>query len=164
MATYTIKALQKIPAKIDNVWELFSNAANLQKITPEDMGFRILSELHNGPVFTGQLIEYKLKPLFGIPVYWMTEIMQVKEKEYFMDEQRKGPYRLWRHEHFFRPVEGGVEMTDVVTYQNPLGILGQLANMTMVKKKLRRIFEYRYHRIEEIFGKWPGQQPDIRIN
>lgn len=154
MAAHTIKTVQKIPVSLDSVWMFFSNPANLQAITPERMGFKVISK-HHGPVmYAGQIIEYTLKPLLGIPVYWMTEITQVKNKEYFIDEQRFGPYKLWHHQHHFKAIEGGVQMTDIVHYKNPLWCLGRLANALFVKKKLQKIFEYRFQKVEELFGKW----------
>jgi len=154
MAAHTIKTVQKIPVSLDRAWMFFSNPANLQTITQEGMGFKVISK-HHGPVmYAGQIIEYKLKPLLGIPVYWMTEITQVKNKEYFIDEQRFGPYKLWHHQHHFKAIEGGVEMTDIVHYKNPLWWLGRLANALFVKKKLQKIFEYRFQKVEELFGKW----------
>ena len=154
MAAHTIKTVQKIPVSLDSAWMFFSNPANLQAITPEGMGFKVISK-HHGPVmYAGQIIEYTLKPLLGIPVHWMTEITQVKNKEYFIDEQRFGPYKLWHHQHHFKAIEGGVEMTDIVHYKNPLWWLGRLANALFVKKKLQKIFEYRFQKVEELFGKW----------
>src|SRR4051794_28352738 len=99
MAIHQIDSIQKIPATIDEVWQLFSNAGNLEKITPKDMKFRVTSTDYTDKIFTGQLIEYKVSPLLGIPLYWKTEIMAVKENVSFIDEQRKGPYSLWHHEH-----------------------------------------------------------------
>ena len=163
MAVYSIKAVQQIPVSLNEAWDFFSSPANLQTITPAKMGFKILSR-HHGPVmYAGQLIEYKVKPLWGIPLYWMTEITQVVDKKYFIDEQRYGPYRLWHHQHHFRAIEGGVEMTDIVHYKNPLWILGDLANVILVKKQLKEIFEFRFRRVEELFGKWEGQEASIEI-
>jgi ligand-binding SRPBCC domain-containing protein len=80
----------------------------------------------------------------------------VQEHLFFVDEQRFGPYRLWHHQHLFRKIDGGVEMTDIVHYKNPLWFLGDLANWLFVKKKLRHIFDYRFKKVEELFGKWPS--------
>jgi len=164
MAVHTIKAVQKIPKGIDEVWDLFSNAANLQRITPENMKFRILSKHHGDRVYCGQIIEYNVSPLFGVPLYWMTEITHVDPNRSFIDEQRKGPYSLWHHQHHFREIEGGVEMTDIVHYKLPLGILGRLLNALMVRKKLEGIFRYRYEKVAGVFGAWDGAQPDIRLS
>ena len=160
---YCIETVQKIPATLDEVWELFSNPVNLERITPKGMGFRVISKPPEGPVFIGQIIEYKVSPIAGIPLYWKTEITEVRAKEFFVDEQRKGPYNLWRHQHFFREIEGGVEMKDIVHYKNPFGIIGRLANSLLVRNKLRKIFLYRYNTVEQLFGKWENQLPGIDI-
>lgn len=165
MAAHSIKTVQKIPVSIDKAWEFFSNPANLQAITPEDMGFQVISKHHGEKMYAGQVIEYKVRPVLGIPLYWMTEITHVEESRYFIDEQRFGPYRLWHHQHHFREVPGGVEMTDIVHYKNPLGLLGKLANSLFVRRKLKNIFSYRFKKTEELFGQWPGgQQAHVEIN
>jgi ligand-binding SRPBCC domain-containing protein len=107
-------------------------------------------------MYAGQLIEYKVKPVLGIPMYWMTEITQVKDQSYFIDEQRFGPYTLWHHQHHFKAIPGGVEMTDIIHYRIPLGWLGRLANRLFVAKKLEGIFSYRFKKVEEMFGVWKG--------
>jgi len=117
------------------------------------MGFNIISKFHGSTMYPGQLIEYKVSPVLGIPLYWMTEITHVETNRYFVDEQRFGPYSLWHHQHHFREVEGGVEMTDIVHYRIPLGILGDFANWLFVGKKLKGIFEHRKTSVEEYFGK-----------
>lgn len=155
MAFYQISSKQNIPADIDTVWDFFTSHKNLKEITPTSMGFDITSHHPEGQkVYAGMIITYKMRPLFGIPVRWMTEITQVKEKEYFIDEQRFGPYAMWHHQHFFKPVEGGVEMTDIVDYKMPLGILGDIAHPFLVKSKLNEVFAYRHKRVEEIFGRY----------
>jgi ligand-binding SRPBCC domain-containing protein len=156
MSAHSIKTVQKIPISLDKAWEFFGNPANLQTITPANMGFKIISKHHGEKMYAGQIIEYKVKPLLGIPIYWMTEITQVKDKQYFIDEQRFGPYGLWHHQHHFIAIPGGVEMTDIVHYKNPLGVLGKLANTLFVKNKLHNIFAYRYKKVEEMFGAWPA--------
>lgn len=156
MAAHSIKTVQKIPVSLDEAWAFFSNPANLQAITPEGMGFTVISKHHGEIMYAGQLIEYTVKPLAGIPIYWMTEITQVKDRTYFIDEQRYGPYSLWHHQHHFREIPGGVEMTDIIHYKNPLGILGRLANTLFVKNKLKEIFDFRFKKVEELFGKWTG--------
>lgn len=156
MAAHSIKTVQKIPVSLDEAWVFFSNPANLQAITPDGMGFTIISKHHGDVMYAGQLIEYKVRPLAGIPLYWMTEITQVKDRAYFIDEQRFGPYSLWHHQHHFKEIPGGVEMTDIVHYKNPLGILGKIANALFVKQKLKTIFDFRYRKVEELFGRWEG--------
>lgn len=154
MAAHSIKTVQKIPVSLDQAWEYFSNPANLQAITPEKMGFKVISE-HNGEtMYAGQIIEYSVRPVLNIPIYWMTEITQVKEGSYFIDEQRFGPYTMWHHQHHFKAIEGGVEMTDIVHYKNPLWFFGRIANTLFVKNKLKEIFNFRFRKVEELFGKW----------
>jgi len=164
MPAHSIKSVQKMPVSIEKAWDFFSDPAELRKITPGNIGFKVISKHQGNRIYAGQIIEYTVKPLFGISLYWMTEIVHVKEMEYFIDEQRKGPYKLWHHQHHFKAVEGGVEMTDIVHYKNPVGWFGQLANSLFVKKKLREIFEYRFKKIEEILGQWPGEQINLQIS
>ncbi len=102
--------------------------------------------------YPGLFITYKVKPLLGIPMLWVTEITHVRERDYFVDEQRLGPYRIWHHQHHFKAVEGGVEMTDIVDYRLPLGPIGILMNALFIRKKLKQVFEYRRQRLVEMFG------------
>ena len=154
MSTFSLKTIQKIPVDPETAWLFFSNPANLKVITPENLDFRVLSKHHSDKMYPGQIIEYTIRPLLGIPVYWMTEITHVQNMQYFIDEQRIGPYWFWHHQHHFKKIEGGVEMTDIVHYRNPLGFLGNIANSLFVKKQLETIFTYRFSRVEELFGKW----------
>jgi ligand-binding SRPBCC domain-containing protein len=158
MAVHSIKTIQKIPISLEQAWDFFSSPANLQIITPAKMGFRTISRHHGEKMYAGQIIEYKVKPLLGISIYWMTEITHVEDKKYFVDEQRFGPYSLWHHQHHFKAIESGVEMTDIVHYKNPLWFLGEVANILFIKKQLKEIFDYRFSKVEELFGKWPGGQ------
>jgi ligand-binding SRPBCC domain-containing protein len=158
---HSIKMIQKIPAPVGEVWELFSQSANLLQLTPARMAIKIISAPDDRPIYPGQIIEYTIKPLWGVPVRWITEIREVEAEKFFMDKQLKGPYRLWEHQHFFKEIEGGVEMTDLVHYAIPFGLLGKMTNSILVKKKLQQIFEYRFQKVETIFGKWDGQQPVI---
>ena len=153
MSTFSIKTVQKIPVDIETVWAFFSNPDNLRKITPANLGFKVLSKHHGDKVYPGQIIEYKVSPVLGIPVYWMTEITHVKDKELFIDEQRFGPYQLWQHQHHFSEIPGGVEMIDIVHYRNP-AIIGGMANLLFVRGRLKKIFEYRFRKVEEVFGRW----------
>lgn len=145
MAVYSLKAVQQLPVTIDQAWDFFSSPANLQLITPPEMHFKVIS-LHHGPkIYPGQIIEYKIKPLLGIPVYWMTAITHVQDRQFFVDEQRFGPYSLWHHQHHFRSIPGGVEMTDIIHYKLPLAFVGRLVHWLLVRKKLERIFQFRRH-------------------
>ena len=149
---YSLKTVQNIPISLDAAWDFFSSPANLKEITPSNLGFQIVSKYHGEKMYPGQIIEYIVKPILGIPLYWMTEITHVEDKKYFVDEQRFGPYTMWHHQHHFRAVDGGVEMTDIVHYKLPLWILGDFANTIMVKNQLKGIFDYRFEAVEQRFG------------
>lgn len=149
---YSIKTIQHLPISIDKAWDFFSSPANLKDITPGNLGFNIISAHHGEKMYAGQVIEYKVSPVLGIPVYWMTEITHVEDKKYFVDEQRFGPYSLWHHQHHFAEKNGGVEMTDIVHYKLPLWWLGDIANTLFVKKQLKEIFDFRYKKTAQLFG------------
>ena len=102
-------------------------------------------------MYEGLMIEYRVRPLLGIPMNWITEITHVKEHQFFVDEQRKGPYRIWHHEHHFETVDNGVLMSDIVSYELPYGILGKIAHPILVQRKLNEIFDFRFEIVEEIF-------------
>ena len=114
------------------------------------MGFIVRTELPD-KMYEGLMIEYTVSPMLGIPMNWITEIKTVKNHSFFVDEQRKGPYLIWHHEHHFKEVEGGVEMTDIVSYELPLGFLGRLIHPILVKNKLKEIFDYRRQKVDELF-------------
>ena len=149
---YSLKAVQTIPVTLQEAFAFFSKPDNLKCITPAYMGFIIKSKHHGEKMYAGQIIEYTVKPLFGIPLYWMTEITHVVEGKYFIDEQRYGPYSLWHHQHHFKEVSGGVEMTDIVHYKIPLWFLGDVANTVFVKNQLKKIFDFRFSSVKEMFG------------
>jgi ligand-binding SRPBCC domain-containing protein len=143
---------QFVPADLETCWDFFSSPKNLKTITPDYMGFDVLVDIPE-KMYEGLMIEYSVKPLLGIPMRWITEIKYVHEQRYFVDEQRKGPYKIWHHEHHFEAIDGGVMMTDIVSYELPLGILGKITHPIFVRKKLEEIFDYRVQKVEEIFGR-----------
>lgn len=151
MKVYKIETVQHINASIEECWDFFSSPQNLQTITPKNMSFEI-EDFDEKRMYPGQIITYTLKPLFGIKMNWVTIITVSKENQYFIDEQRFGPYKLWHHKHFFEPAENGTKMTDVVHYVLPFGFLGRIMNHFVVKNKLKSIFDYRLHKIEELFN------------
>ncbi len=151
MAFYQFIKTQKVPASIDEVWDFISNPANLKEITPQHMGFEITSHTGKEKMYPGMIITYKVSPLLGIKLNWVTEITHVRELEYFVDEQRIGPYAMWHHQHKIEPIEGGVLMTDIVTYQPPFGILGALANSLFINNQLQQIFDFRTIALEKRF-------------
>ena len=148
---YSLQTVQQLPVSLEVAWDFFSSPKNLQKITPDHLGFQIISKHHGEKMYAGQIIEYKVKPVLGIPLYWMTEITHVEDKKYFIDEQRFGPYSLWHHQHHFKENDKGVEMTDIVHYKLPLGFLGDIAHALFVKNQLKQIFDYRYKVVEQLF-------------
>ena len=155
MKIYTLHKKQNLPITIDQAWEFLSSPKNLKTITPDYMSFDILSGAEK-PMFPGQIIQYIVTPILGIKTKWVTEITHVKDKEYFVDEQRFGPYALWHHKHFIKEINNGVEMEDIIDYKIPMGILGQLAHPFLVKPKLEEIFEYRQKKLIELFGEYHG--------
>ncbi|WP_442844958.1 SRPBCC family protein [Leeuwenhoekiella sp. H156] len=151
MKIYTLHEKQKLPITLKEAWDFLSNPANLKTITPDYMGFEIQSGADR-PMYAGQLIQYIVTPIAGIKTKWVTEITHVQHLEFFVDEQRFGPYALWHHKHFIKEIPGGVEMEDIVDYKLPMGILGQWAHPFLVKPKLQEIFEYRKKKLTELFG------------
>ena len=153
MKIYTLHKKQNLPISVEKAWEFLSSPKNLKTITPDYMGFHILSGAEK-PMFPGQIIQYIVTPVLGIKTKWVTEITHVRDLEYFVDEQRFGPYALWHHKHFIKEIEGGVEMEDIIDYKVPMGILGQMVHPFLVRPKLEEIFNYRTKKLEELFGKY----------
>ncbi|MFN3135049.1 MAG: SRPBCC family protein [Candidatus Kryptonium sp.] len=152
MKVYQLKAKQILPVSLEEAWDFFSSPQNLSKITPKWLDFRIISKTPD-KMYSGTIIVYKVKPIFNIPITWVTEITHINEPFYFVDEQRFGPYKMWHHEHIFREIKDvGVEMQDVVTYIVPFGIVGSIINSISLRKRLMKIFEYRREAIKRIFG------------
>ncbi len=148
---YRLSSKQKLPISVDQAWNFLSNPKNLKIITPNYMSFDIISG-DDKPMFAGQIIQYIVTPVFGIKTNWVTEITQVVDKKYFVDEQRFGPYALWHHKHFIKPIEGGVEMEDIIDYKVPFGFIGRMLHPILVKPKLTEIFNYRTTKLIELFG------------
>ncbi len=153
MKIYTLHTKQNLPISINEAWEFLSNPKNLAVITPESMSFKTLSGADR-EIYAGQIIQYIVTPLLGIPMKWVTEITHVVDQKYFVDEQRFGPYALWHHKHFLKEIPGGVEMEDIVDYKVPMGILGQMVHPFLVKPKLEEIFEYRRKKLIALFGEY----------
>jgi ligand-binding SRPBCC domain-containing protein len=147
---HTLKTTLFLPITVEEAWDFFSNPSNLKTITPSHMGFDILSDVPE-KVYEGLIIKYKVKPLLGIPMKWMTEIAEVKEPSYFVDNQLSGPYKVWHHRHEFKAVEGGVEMNDEVNYVLPLGFIGRFMHTIFIKKEVEKIFIHRKKVLEEMF-------------
>lgn len=156
MAFYQFTSAQKIPATLEKVWEFMSNPGNLKVITPDYMGFEVTSKQNTERMYPGMIISYKVSPVLGIRMTWVTEITHVKHMAYFVDEQRVGPYSMWHHEHHLEEIPGGVLMSDIVSYQPPMGFLGTIANSLFIRKQLTEIFDYRTLAVEKKFGKFVG--------
>jgi len=154
MKIYRLETIQNLPISQSEAWDFLSDPKNLKLITPDYMGFKILSGAAER-MFAGQIIQYVVTPLLNIPTTWVTEITHVEEGNYFVDEQRFGPYDLWHHKHFIKPIEKGVEMIDIVDYKIPFGVLGRIAHPLIVAPKLKEIFEYRKKALIELFGPYP---------
>lgn len=151
MSIYRLQTTQKLPITKEEAWYFLSNPKNLKTITPDYMSFDILSGADR-KMFPGQIIQYIVTPIFGIKAKWITEITHVVEGDYFVDEQRFGPYSFWHHKHFIKEIEGGVEMEDIIDYKVPFGLLGRLVHPFLVKPKLEEIFIYRRRKLYELFG------------
>lgn len=153
MSHFQLRKEQFLKTDINTIWDFASSPANLKEITPDHMLFHITSKGLPEKMYPGMIITYVVSPLLGIKMNWVTEITQVKDKHFFIDEQRVGPYTLWHHQHFFEEKDGGVLMTDIITYKPPFGILGDIANFLFIKKQLRSIFDYRFKIMDQKFNK-----------
>ena len=162
MQLYQLKSRQALPITKEQAWNFFSSPKNLKVITPEHMGFHILDGADTA-IFPGQIIQYLVKPFPFYSVKWVTEITHVEPGKFFVDEQRFGPYALWHHKHFIKPLEKGVEMLDIVDYKLPFGILGRIAHPILVKKQLEKIFNFREQKLTELFGKIEGETSRLEL-
>lgn len=149
--TYRLEYQQRLLISITEAWDFFSRPENLAQITPQSLNFEITSNLPER-MYAGMIVTYRVRPFLGVAVPWISEITQVREPEYFVDEQRNGPYRFWHHQHFFKQVDQSVEMIDLVHYQNPYGLLGDWLVGGVVRRRLERIFSYRQQVLTEMFG------------
>lgn len=146
----TLKTETFLPLSIREAWDFFSSPKNLNAITPEDMVFEITSIVPE-KMYNGLFITYKIAPVLNIPLDWVTEITHIEEPYFFVDEQRKGPYRIWHHEHHFKETEGGVIMTDILYYDIGKSFLGWIAGKLFVDKKVEGIFRYREEKLKKLF-------------
>jgi ligand-binding SRPBCC domain-containing protein len=156
MKLYQLKRTQALPVTMNNAWEFLSDPKNLKKITPPHMGFQILNGTPE-PMYAGQIIAYSINPFPFVKLTWVTEITHVSKPHYFVDEQRSGPYRFWHHQHHLTPIPNGTLMTDIVHLALPMGFLGRMMYNLVVRKELKQIFDFRQRKMEEIFGKYPGE-------
>ncbi len=150
MKPFTLERTQILPISLEKAWDFFSDPGNLVKITPPDMDFLITSPPQS-ETYAGQIITYTVRPLLRMSVNWTSEITHVDRPNFFVDEQRFGPYRFWHHQHRFREVPGGVEIHDLVHYLLHHDQLAGLINRIVIAPRLRRIFDYRSMILKEIF-------------
>jgi len=150
MPVYTLQREQFVAKPIDEVFRYFSDAGNLQEITPEYLDFEILTP-RPIEMRAGTLLDYRLK-WHGVPLRWRTEILEWLPPHRFVDLQLKGPYKLWRHTHTFRSENGGTVVGDIVEYELPLGPLGAMAHSLMVGRDVAAIFEFRRKQMARIFS------------
>jgi ligand-binding SRPBCC domain-containing protein len=151
MKIFKLKYSQKLPINLNEAWDFLSSPNNLELITPKSMDFNII-DWDKKKAYPGQIIQYTVKPLLGIKINWVTEITQVRDKEFFIDEQRFGPYTFWHHKHFLKEIEGGVIMEDVIHYKPPFGFIGVLLNFLFINSKLNSIFKHRELELIKTFG------------
>jgi ligand-binding SRPBCC domain-containing protein len=150
---YQLSAKINLPIPLEEAWRFLSDPSNLKVITPEYMGFQIISGTDTA-MYSGQIIAYKVSPLLGIKMNWVTEITHVEDRKYFVDEQRIGPYSMWHHKHFLKEIKNGTEITDVVHYRLPIAIIANRFHAILVKPKLKEIFEYRTKALLTRFGEY----------
>lgn len=153
---YQLNRTQQLNCDLETAWKFFSSPHNLSRITPDYMGFVVTSDLEDKMMYPGMEIDYKVTPLLGIPMKWKTKITEVDPYKSFTDFQKKGPYKLWNHQHEFVEKDDGVLMKDKLTYEMPYGVLGKIAHGLIVKKKLKGIFDYRYQVLEQMFNEKDG--------
>lgn len=151
MKIYTLSRKQFIPVSIEKAWSFFSSPYNLEKITPAYMKFKVKSDLKNLEVYEGMKIEYRVSPLLGIPLKWVTIITDVEAPYKFKDIQQEGPFKLWEHTHTFKEVPEGIEMNDEIRYAIPFGFIGELTHSLIVKRQVEGIFKYRFSVLNKIF-------------
>lgn len=151
MSTHVLKRTQRIPIGIADAWAFFSDARNLAKLTPPEFGFELLTPQPDR-LHPGLIIRHRMRPLFGVPVIWISEITIVDEPHLFTDEQKSGPFRSWQHEHRFIEISGGTEVVDTVAYALPFGPLGGAAHALFARRMLERYFDYRRRAVENLFG------------
>jgi ligand-binding SRPBCC domain-containing protein len=144
---------QKLPITLYDAWDFLSSPDNLALITPKSMKFKII-DWDKKKAYPGQIIQYTLNPGFGLKIKWVTEVTQVRENTYFIDEQRFGPYSFWHHKHFIQEINNGILMDDIIHYKIPFGFIGETLNTIYVQNKLNKIFKYRSNKLNEIFGNY----------
>ncbi len=160
MTVYCIRTSQELPLSMEKAWDFISSPHNLKLITPAHYRVDIFNDVKpQDKMYKGQVIMYKVNPLKGLRLKWVTEITEVNEGISFVDEQKQGPYKMWRHEHILQAIEGGTRMDDILHYEIPLGLIGRIANWLFVSATLHSLFDYRRKKLEVLFGNMPARKP-----
>lgn len=150
---HTLITRQILNASVKYLWEFMQSPHNLEKITPASLQFRILNEIENDIMYNGQIVNYQVSPLFGIPLNWSSELKFIHPPFFFVDTQIEGPYKVWHHQHILKEInKNQTEMIDIVNYKLPLGIFGNLLNKLFIRKKVENIFSYRSKMLDELFN------------
>lgn len=150
MKTYRIERQQILPTGLVSAWRFFSDPAKLPLITPPWLDFTMTSRVP-ATIYPGLIMAYRIRPLWGVPIPWVSEITHVQSPHYFVDEQRSGPYRFWHHQHHLTTAKGGVNVVDIVHYRLPCGVVGMVMHTLWVKRRLDEIFRFRYHALAQHF-------------
>ena len=147
---YIYRQVQYIDLPIEKVFDFFTEAKNLERITPDSLNFKITYQ-STDKIQQGTVFRYRLK-VHGLPVFWETHITDWKELESFSDYQNKGPYQVWYHTHLFEKCNNGTLMTDIVRYRLPMGLFGDLGGLWLVKKDIEKIFSHRALGFDQFLG------------
>ena len=156
MREYVLERAQVVPATVDEAFAFFSDARNLERITPPWLRFRILEA--PAELGRGARLRYRLR-LFGIPIAWRTEIVEWSPPRSFVDLQRRGPFLLWEHTHRLTPVAGGTEIYDHVRYRLFFGPLGALVRRLLVRGWVEGIFDFRAEQVPGLLSGAPAAPP-----
>lgn len=151
MAFHQIIREQTLPISIGTAWAFLSSPENLGKLTPERMNFTVMTPQHSPVIYPGMVIAFRVSPFPGMRVTWVTEITQVQEGVYFVDQQLSGPFAFWHHEHWIKPIDEGVILKDIVSYQPPLGFIGEIAHSLRIHRQTEALFEYREKALASLF-------------
>jgi ligand-binding SRPBCC domain-containing protein len=155
---YSIKRKQKIPIGLNAAWNFFCKPHNLKQMVPANIHFSVATPLESSVIYPGQIIKYKMDTRFGFSLPWVTEITEVEEKQYFIDEQQSGPFKLWRHQHYFVEIPGGIEMTDILHYKTRLGFVGDVLHVLFLRRRVKQIFNYRSKQLVHLFGEYVDRE------
>lgn len=151
---HSLKKSQKLPIGLNAAWNFFSKPDNLKQMTPHNLHFTLASPVESPVIHKGQIIKYKMNTRFGFSVSWVSEITEVEDKQYFIDEQQSGIFSFWRHQHYFIEIPGGVEMTDILHYKLNKGVWGELAHKVFLKRRVKQVFDYRSGQLINLFGEY----------